>query len=38
VSHEWGEGTISLPLFPSMTMDEQDYVIDAVHECVVPMI
>jgi dTDP-4-amino-4,6-dideoxygalactose transaminase len=38
VSHEWGEGTISLPLFPSMTADEQDYVIDAVHACVVPMI
>jgi dTDP-4-amino-4,6-dideoxygalactose transaminase len=38
VSHEWGEGTISLPLFPSMTADEQDYVIDTVHECVVPMI
>jgi UDP-4-amino-4-deoxy-L-arabinose-oxoglutarate aminotransferase len=38
VSHEWGEGTITLPLFPSMTPDEQAYVIDAVHECVVPMI
>ena len=38
VSHEWGAGTISLPLYPSMTADEQDYVIDAVHECVVPMI
>jgi UDP-4-amino-4-deoxy-L-arabinose-oxoglutarate aminotransferase len=38
VSHDWGAGTISLPLFPSMTGDEQDYVIDAVHECVVPMI
>jgi UDP-4-amino-4-deoxy-L-arabinose-oxoglutarate aminotransferase len=38
VSHEWGEGTITLPLFPSMTREEQDYVIDAVHECVVPMI
>jgi dTDP-4-amino-4,6-dideoxygalactose transaminase len=38
VSHEWGEGTICLPLFPSITAAEQDYVIDAVRELVVPMI
>ena len=38
VSYDWGEGTISLPLFPSMTQEEQDYVIDAVNELVVPMV
>jgi UDP-4-amino-4-deoxy-L-arabinose-oxoglutarate aminotransferase len=38
VSYEWGEGTISLPLFPSMTQEEQDYVIEAVNELVIPMI
>ncbi len=38
VSHEWGEGTITLPLFPSLTVEEQDYVISTVQDVVVPMI
>jgi UDP-4-amino-4-deoxy-L-arabinose-oxoglutarate aminotransferase len=38
VSHEWGEGTISLPLFPSLTTEEQHYVIAAVRDVIVPMI
>jgi dTDP-4-amino-4,6-dideoxygalactose transaminase len=35
VSHEWGEGTITLPLFPSMTAGEQARVIDVVREIAV---
>lgn len=38
VSHEWGEGTITLPLYPSLTEEEQDYVIAAVRDVVVPLI
>ncbi len=38
VSHEWGEGTITLPLYPSLTEEEQDAVISAVLETVVPMV
>jgi dTDP-4-amino-4,6-dideoxygalactose transaminase len=38
VSYEWGEGTITLPLFPSLTEEEQDYVIATVRDVVVPMI
>jgi dTDP-4-amino-4,6-dideoxygalactose transaminase len=38
VSYEWGEGTISLPLFPSLTAEEQDYVIATVNQLIVPMI
>jgi dTDP-4-amino-4,6-dideoxygalactose transaminase len=38
VSFEWGEGTITLPLFPSLTAEEQDYVIANVLDVVVPMI
>jgi UDP-4-amino-4-deoxy-L-arabinose-oxoglutarate aminotransferase len=30
VSQAWGEGTISIPLFPGMTHDEQSYVIDVL--------
>ena len=37
VSFAWGEGTLSLPLFPGLTRDEQDYVIAAVHDHVVPI-
>ncbi len=37
VSYEWGEGTITLPLFPSLTREEQDFVIGAVLGSVVPM-
>jgi dTDP-4-amino-4,6-dideoxygalactose transaminase len=38
ISYEWGEGTISIPLFESMKREEQDYVIDAIHSLVIPMI
>ena len=38
VSFEWGEGMITLPLFPSLTTAEQDYVIAAVLDVVVPMV
>lgn len=38
VSEEWGNGTMSLPLFPSMTRAEQDYVIDVVGETVLPLL
>lgn len=34
ISYEWGEGTITLPLFPSMTESEQASVIEAVHQCI----
>jgi len=37
VSYEWGEGTITLPLFPSLTTEEQQYVIDTVRDVLVPM-
>jgi dTDP-4-amino-4,6-dideoxygalactose transaminase len=38
VSYEWGEGTITLPLYPSLTGEEQNAVIAAVLETVVPMV
>jgi dTDP-4-amino-4,6-dideoxygalactose transaminase len=38
VSEEWGAGTISLPFFPSLTHEEQQYVISVVKEKIVPMI
>lgn len=38
VSTEWGEGTLTLPLFPGLTDDEQEEVISAVLEKVVPLI
>jgi UDP-4-amino-4-deoxy-L-arabinose-oxoglutarate aminotransferase len=37
VSYDWGEGTLSLPLFPGLTAEEQDYVIAAVCDDVVPL-
>ncbi len=37
VSHEWGEGTISLPLFPGLTGAEHGHVIDTVLSRVVPL-
>jgi dTDP-4-amino-4,6-dideoxygalactose transaminase len=37
VSYEWGEGEITLPLFPSMHSEEQDYVIRVVRDRVVPL-
>ena len=38
VSYEWGEGTITLPLYPSLTPEEQDHVIATVLKVVVSMI
>jgi dTDP-4-amino-4,6-dideoxygalactose transaminase len=37
ISEAWGAGTISLPLYPSLSDDEQRYVIDAVREHVYPL-
>lgn len=37
VSYEWGEGTLSLPLYPLMTHGQQDAVIRAVVESVAPL-
>ena len=38
VSQAWGEGTLTVPLFPGMTNDEQDYVIDVLLNKIEPMI
>lgn len=38
VSSEWGEGTLSLPLFPKLSETEQDYVIRVLDEQVKPLI
>jgi len=38
VSKAWGEGTLTVPLFPGMTNDEQDYVIDVLLNKIEPMI
>lgn len=38
VSVDWGQGTLSLPLFPGLRDDEQDYVISVIHKDVVPML
>ena len=37
VSHEWGAGEITLPLYPSLQDEEQAYVIQAVREKVAPL-
>jgi dTDP-4-amino-4,6-dideoxygalactose transaminase len=37
ISDAWGAGTISLPLYPSISDDEQRYVIDAVRKHVYPL-
>lgn len=37
VSRSWGQQTLTLPLFPGMTPDEQDYVIEVVKERVFPL-
>ncbi|MEM7569988.1 MAG: DegT/DnrJ/EryC1/StrS family aminotransferase, partial [Pseudomonadota bacterium] len=34
VALEWGQGTLSLPLYPSLTQDAQDIVIAAVESAV----
>ena len=38
VSEEWGNGTISLPLFPPLTTVEQDHVIAVLREKIVPLV
>jgi UDP-4-amino-4-deoxy-L-arabinose-oxoglutarate aminotransferase len=38
VSYEWGAGTLSLPFYPSLTLEKQDYVIKVMREEVVPMV
>jgi dTDP-4-amino-4,6-dideoxygalactose transaminase len=38
VSEDWGIGTISLPLFPSMTKEEQGHVIETILRKIVPLI
>lgn len=38
VSQAWGEGTLSIPLFPGMTHDEQSYVIDVLLNKIEPLI
>lgn len=37
VSYEWGEGEITLPMFPSIQKEEQDYVIDVIHDKIAPL-
>lgn len=37
VAQQWGEGTITLPLFPGLTSEEQGAVIDCVLNVIVPM-
>jgi dTDP-4-amino-4,6-dideoxygalactose transaminase len=34
----WGEETISLPLFPDITSNEQDYIVKVLLDDVIPMI
>ncbi len=36
VAEAWGQGTLTLPLFPSMSASDQDYVIDQVLALVAP--
>ena len=38
ISQTWGEGTCSIPLFPGMTDDEQNYVIDVLLKKIEPLI
>jgi dTDP-4-amino-4,6-dideoxygalactose transaminase len=38
VSYEWGCGTVTLPLYPSLSRDAQDYVIGVIRDDVLPMI
>ena len=37
VSYEWGEGTITLPFYPGLADERQEWVISAVLEDVVPL-
>ena len=36
-SHQWGEGTITIPMFPGLTRDEQDTVIRVIQNEVIPL-
>jgi UDP-4-amino-4-deoxy-L-arabinose-oxoglutarate aminotransferase len=36
-SDQWGSGTLTLPLYPTLSADQQNYVIDAVLTQVVPL-
>jgi UDP-4-amino-4-deoxy-L-arabinose-oxoglutarate aminotransferase len=38
VSEEWGEGTLTIPLFESIKEEEQEYVIDILINEISPMI
>ena len=38
VSNEWGNGTLSLPLFLGLTNDEQSFVVDSVNSMISKMI
>ena len=38
VSYLWGSGTLTIPLFPGITDEEQDYVIDVLINKIDPMI
>jgi UDP-4-amino-4-deoxy-L-arabinose-oxoglutarate aminotransferase len=38
VSREWGEGTLSLPLYLGLTAEEQRYVVSALKETVMPLL
>jgi UDP-4-amino-4-deoxy-L-arabinose-oxoglutarate aminotransferase len=38
VSEEWGEGTLTIPLFENMKEVEQEYVIDILINEISPMI
>lgn len=38
VSHAWGEATLTLPLFPSLSDAEQQHVIDVVRTHVLPLL
>lgn len=36
ISLHWGEGTLCLPLFPTLRQDEQDHVLNILHDEVLP--
>jgi UDP-4-amino-4-deoxy-L-arabinose-oxoglutarate aminotransferase len=38
ISYEWGAGTVSLPFYPSLPVEKQDFVIKVFREEVVPLI
>ena len=38
VSRQWGEETLTLPLFPSLTPDEQEYILETIRRVIYPII